>query len=311
MQISDIEISEILVKASTPQEFLQDLTDSSALASKALSYSELARKCSFSSRSFVRQLVLGQRRISLKSCEKICNGLRLPAQAGAFYRNLVKLQVCNASPAEGLAVKQVVCELQVSRSSLGRYNELVRNTNKAQRATKGDLEASLEEFNGGPDAKLDYQDFEKPFARHTIALWPFVYAALGGKGKSVEEISRKTKIEFLTTIRILDQMKKKGLVRVQLDRYFASAPFLSFGNMGGSEGFTKFYSVLLEQTGQALCGIDSLKNQSLYGAVFSIKKADLGEVAKKFQALLEEFAVGHEAADGDQLVTIQAAFLRR
>ena len=134
-----------LLEASEYRGFLSVLYTHNKKQSPQFSYAYLAKRCHFSSKSFIKEVIDGKKRLSIESTHKIIEGLSLPSLWGKYFFNLV-ISDDKAPGAKPLAAQK---ELRRLRHKLIEKKPLTVNENNSQ--------------------------------LFQLTAWPHVYAALGSE----------------------------------------------------------------------------------------------------------------------------------
>lgn len=238
-------------------------------------YAELARVMGFASRSFVRQLSLGEKAPNLSNHQRIALGLRLSSEASEFF------------------------SLMIEKESYGPSVHLEKRVENAELKLRRSLEKNIRRVR-----KTDPVPFEK---------WPFIYASLGTihQGRSLNEIVKISGQEEPVVSEILSYLVKKNIVDwdEKLNRYFPKEDLIEIGELGNS----RILKSLFKQTSmEALRRVDydMSQNDSLFhSSVFSVRRDQMPNLTRDLQKLLAQYAASAEDSNGEQLAVLSAAMV--
>ncbi len=268
------EVNSILAIAPDSQVFLHDTYQLMKQQIPSYSYASFARRCKFSSRSFARQLLTGEKRLTLRSLPQVVQGLKLNLGAAKLLEFMVKIE----NEQDVLSREQLQIKLQKYRQSFER------------RLTPKPID-----------------DWEQSVFLHP--QWPYVYASLNNQShRSTKEIAKIAKLPLELTTKILQSMLDAGMIREQDELFFTEQEYLELNNMVESDFSKKFFLQELErakQKAQKCFGADA---SCYFSSVITISKKNFSRFSTEFQELINRYNHDIEEPKGDTLVAITAAF---
>lgn len=273
-----LDIMSCLLKAKNSEEFLALAFDALKKSNPRIGFAQLARRMGFSSRSFVRQLVLGQRRLNLTNYKQVASGFKLNAEATRYLGLLIESE-CEKNTS---IRKKLPTELKHTREKLSK--SLSKNVKSVKQ-------------------------------NHVIGYekWPLIYAALGSqeKGRSLSDIIKLTGEPHSVCDEILEKLVVNGLARKCsfTSVYFPSDDIIHLGELGHDKIFQRFFR---ENLNRNLIRLEREFNHPMslfYSSAFSVKKADLPDLTKALQDVLEKYMVENETAEGDEIAVLSATLL--
>lgn len=269
------EISLCLLESKDAKGFVIKAFDIFLQAHPKANYAELARAMGFASRSFVRQLSLGEKAPNLSNHQRIALGLRLSSEASEFF------------------------SLMIEKENYGPSTNLQRRVENAELKLRRSLEKNIRRVR-----KTDPVPFEK---------WPFIYASLGSlhQGRKLKDIVRISKQDENVVLEILDYLVKKNIVDFdqKSNRYFPKEDIIDIGELGHSRVLKSLFK---QASMEALRRVDtemSHEESLFHSSVFSVRRDQMPNLTKDLQKLLAQYAASAEDSNGEQLAVLSAAMV--
>lgn len=266
-----------LLAAKNYQEFLQIYCDKKR---GGISYATLTKRAGFSSRAYVRETVLGRRRLTLPASLKFSLGMKLSADWKEYFHCLAALDCKDFLP------DQTPAEIQEKLKMLtGRLKQIRKP--RTQKSERPDL----------ADQVLRIQDF------------PLIYAAIGidDEQVTVADVVNRTGVDRKIVESSLQKMKKLGLILFEgqhitpLDNHFVLS----------EAGRSRFARELFLSAIRALshqCNEDFSSKEKLFHQSFlCVQKKDLPALKKQLDETILHFVNQALNNDGDKIVRILVA----
>lgn len=233
------------------------------------SYSNIARRAGFKSRSFPRDVVLGQKRITSSSLYPMIKGLGIQGALADYFKTLVNIEHPDTCFPE-----KTVLELRRRLENL--RDRLHRKT---------------------PAIGRDPYQAE---------FFPLVYAACGTKlkGVTLRDIEERTGLSSLQVSRTVEELIGMNLLQVRKERYFPAGSHLAFDGLGRSEAFKKLFFYLLNQSAdKARKNFDS-SHQLFFTSCFSVQRDHLPQLKEELRQCLLQFVDESENPNGNRVASI-------
>ncbi|MGZ5279130.1 MAG: hypothetical protein ACXWC9_04265 [Pseudobdellovibrionaceae bacterium] len=239
------------------------------------SFAEMARTMGFASRSFVRQLSLGEKAPNLANHQRIALGLRMTSEACDFFSTLIEKQHFGSSPQ--LDKKIEAAELKLRRS-------LEKNVRRIR--------------------KTDPVPFER---------WPYIYASLGSRleGRSYKDILRISGQEPSVVTEILQHLVQNEIIDwdEKQKKYYPKEEVIDIGELGNSRILKSLFK---QTTMEALRRVDSelgSREALFYNSIFSVRRSQMPDLTRDLQKLLSQYASSAENSNGEEIAILSAAML--
>ncbi len=243
-------------------------------------YTRMSRIAGFSSRSTVREVVIGRKRLAAGSLEKFVLGLGLKGDLREYFVLLVARDEERLNP-RGMSNKRIDARLETLRE------RMLRRTTNLNRELAGSILASRDRF--------------------------AVFAALGTaeRGATLEEVRTRSAIPCARIEVALSQLEKANLARRDGSRILPATTHFDFDALGHDVTFEKFYRAGVQETLHRLkkrpeCLRD--RNRLYFESIYSIDQSRIGEFRTKLRALCMQFVDKSEAPEGDMLAKFLVAF---
>jgi len=265
------QLAKCLLEAANPSKFLQRAFAVLCEAHPKTSFADLARKMGFSSRSFVRQLMIGNRRPNLQNCRQISQGLGLSSEASDYFELLIV--------AENQQLDPVAFDKKLNEAEL----KLRRSLDKGVRQIR----------------KTDPIPFER---------WPFIYASLGSpkQGRTLPEIVEMSGQNKTVCFEILEALQKKEMIHwdSKQQRYFAKEEIIEIGELGNSKILKNLYKLIALETLRRVDSDLSGGQALFHSSVFSVRKEQMPQLTKDLNKVLSAYMCSAEDSEGQELAML-------
>jgi hypothetical protein len=280
------QVSQILLSAESVCDFLAKYIETRKSARRGYGYSDLAKASQITSRSFMRDLVLGRRAMTLETLKKLSAGLKFT-------------------------------------NDQSKYLEAMMSIEKARKAKDPKLfnEASLRVESLKKKISSSAKKVATPETRHKTfgtETWPYVYSSLIDEktGATLEAIAHKSRVEIPACHEILNQLCEIKVVETRLENdqtlYFPTSTILSFDKMGDADFFqTSFIKNAQQMTKSAEKTFSDSKNRLFLDAIFSVESKKLPAFREALQKRILETVQEFENPHGDDIATFVCGFFRR
>ncbi len=264
-----------LLEATEYRVFLSVLYAHNKKLSPQFSYAYIAQRCHFSSKSFVKEVIDGKKRLSIESTHKIIDGLALPSLWGKYFFNLVM----SDDQLPGVTPMAAQKELRRLRRKLIDKKTLTVSENESQ--------------------------------LFKLTAWPHVYAALGSeeKGASLQDIlSRTVSLNTNLVESTLAHLVTVGMVIKKGKRFYAAQDTAFFEDLGKVQFFKNFYlqsvNHLFEKSRKDFNSPDSL----FYTISLSLNPTKMPEFRRDLAELLDKYTAEIEQPDGARVALLTCGF---
>lgn len=266
-----------LLAAENTREFLQLLVDTGS-GGKGWSYTQLARKCGFPSRAHCREIVNGQRGLTIGSFRKLRQGLGLKGEWRRYFETLVAFD------------NPRIMETPIESPKLHQRRERLRS----KLLQRYDESSICKE----PAPSLAQQR---------------VFAALGtsDSGSTITEIVRRSKLSEETVRGTLSVLVAAGSVLQVANgtkpRFAASQSHWATQNLGAKPEFVQVMTDSLRRAEERVVHQAKSPLHLFLASSFSIKQERLPELKQELQELLLGFIDQAEDPTGDVVVDLVIA----
>lgn len=263
-----------LLKQDNYRDFLKKLVDLMSIEN-AVNFSELSRKAGFTSRSFIKEVISGKKRLSLSSTAKIKKAFMLTSSLGNYFEALVALE-----------------EESVNIDQLS-YDDRVKQLKKLKRKILNELQTKN---------LLSHQKKQIFFDKYA----PDVYAALGasGNGVTVEQIVQKSGLFETQVVCVLKEFLDMQIVVEKRDRYFVQQGDLDIFDQGSNIAFQSVYLQSTLRLGDEARRAFDRSDRLFLHSVLSISKTKMPELKKKMQQLIVQMLDESQDDDGDSIAHV-------
>ncbi len=241
------------------------------------SYSYFSKRAAISSRSFPRDVILGEKRLTARSLPKFLKGLGLKGDLKTAFQCMVALE-------ENVDFK-------------GHSAERIRKT----------LEVSIERIAN----KLSDRKSESANIRNfNVANWPYVYAALGSKeeGAILNKIISMTGLNPVICKRTLDQMVLEGVVIFDIgsDKYYPQSLNIVVDRIGENQLYMQYFIESMDRAKTKAKSNFSNRENLFLNSIVSVKKSELNRVREDMKNIMVNYISDVEDKEGDKLLSILA-----
>ncbi len=277
---------EALLQAPDYRSFLRVFLAREGLDGRAWSYAQFTHRAGFSSRAYVREVILGLRRLTAKSLGGFVQAMGLSAEWKEYFRLLVSLEESDANFNGWSDDKR--------SNQLAKLRERLRRKNRPRLASEACPAFS-----------------EKLFELKCI---PRVYAALGTQegGANLEEIQARTSLpsaklrsalQRLMELDLIEELPEKGRMR-------AKNMHLIRTELGKCENFQSVFLDALDQAKlRATQSIDA-PDALFFVSSLSISRSSLPKLKAELREFLINFVDQAENSSGDVVVNLATALHR-
>ncbi len=263
-----------LLAATDYRGFLLAFYESNKKNNPQFSYSYLAKKCSFSSKSFLKEVIDGKKNLTYESCAKILNGLSLPQNWKNYLESLIELEIASAE-SEKILIKKNLALLR----------------QKLQQKKPVELKQN---------AGLYFKDKK----------WPYVYAALGNTqdGATLDQIRKRTRFSEMEIQRTLDFLLANNLVVKKEMRYLPLENTNFFAELGQSPFFQNFFLQSILNTGDRAQKKFDSKQDLFFSMSFSVNSQKMAQFKTELAELLDRYTQSTEDPEGDRVAELVCGF---
>ncbi|OFZ23103.1 MAG: hypothetical protein A2202_08270 [Bdellovibrionales bacterium RIFOXYA1_FULL_36_14] len=260
------DLQKLLLECKSYDDFLRKAFSYLQKENKIFNYSELARRGGFPSRSYVRQLILGQKNITWHSLDGICQAFDLTGLSKKYFTVLWEMS----------SIK--------NKEKTIKFNSKLLSLTKQIRGKKTQIDTSLYELED----------------------WPVVYASLGSEqeGASLNHIQERSKLDPKQCILILNHLEEKGLVRKSNTHYYPISNHIALNEMGSDQFFRKYYIKKLDAL-KIRAEKNFISDKDLYfQSTTCIPAKQIKKFRQDLRELLLEYVDTIESTDGDTTVSL-------
>ena len=271
-KLKPVEVDRLL-KRENYRDFMITFMQLRSAAGKPLSYAGLSRQLGIKSRSYPRDIMMGQKRMTPILLPKFIAAFGLDSNLKTYFTDLVEKEEpgCRVS---GRSLTDIV-------KSAERFRSRVR--------------------------------LELPTIRtediYMTAEMPRIYAGLGSveKGASFIEITKRTGLDEVRLKLILEKMVEVGLVLKKEKRYFALQIHLQMKDLKTDQMFKQYFiKVANDVIYEAQKKMNS-DDKLFFSSAFSVAAGRMPELKKDLRALLSQYVEASETAEGDKVVSLLCA----
>jgi uncharacterized protein (TIGR02147 family) len=265
-------ITEELLSVSNYRQFLAKIFSYLKTRSSGFSYGSFAQKAGFSSRNYLRDIMNGDKRMTVAAFPKICRGLKISGEWKKYLALLSAIDEQEMNP-ENWSKDKILQKLEKSK---GRIQKKVIT---------------------GPEPK-NLKFFES-------SNWLPIYAALGSveRGSSLHEIEKRTGISRATCQQVLEELYAHNVIRwdKSTDRFFPSTLHYVFNEMGKDKFFKRSFLRTSKRVSEAAERTFENDDRLFFSSVFSVDRAKLPEFKIQLRELLLSFV---DSVEDDQGTTV-------
>ncbi|OFZ47545.1 MAG: hypothetical protein A2381_10165 [Bdellovibrionales bacterium RIFOXYB1_FULL_37_110] len=260
------DLQKLLLECKSYDEFLRKAFSYLQKENKIFNYSELARRGGFPSRSYVRQLILGQKHITWHSLEGICQAFDLTGLSKKYF--IVLWEISNIKNKE----KKI------------KYHSKLAGLTKQIQGKKTQIDTSMYELED----------------------WPLIYASLGSEqeGASLVNIQQRSKLDLKQCVLILKLLEEKGVARQVNSHYFPISNHIALNELGGDQFFKKYFIKKLEALKKRAEKYFTSEQDLFFQSTTCIPLKKIKQFRQDLRELLLEYIDTIESADGDTTVSL-------
>ncbi|MES3039235.1 MAG: DUF4423 domain-containing protein [Bdellovibrionota bacterium] len=251
-----------------------------------LNQTELSRRCGFSSRSTLSQLLSGKRQFQFASASKLIEALELNEVQRQYFWNLIELENPEIK-GKARETSQIEKDLRSIRQNL--------NVESKQRKHLKTIPANIRNVLMRPN-------------------FPCVYAATGDgkKPATLAEICKRSGLKSNTVKEELDFLVEADLVSWNSEdkTYLAKEFHLDITQQGFSGYIQQQLQNNLKQAQQSALKDFSSQEALFYSGYTLVKKKDLPALKKELRSLMLKFIDDNYDGDGDQVQAITLSFFK-
>ncbi len=266
------------LKASNYREFLLAVLRAGQLNIPRGSLSALARRSGLS-KSFLTEVLRSKKGLSSRSLAKLSACFRLQGDHKRYFETLVARDERELREQVGLISDEDVAErLQYLRTRLLQKHDLGLQQSRWRRRSA------------------------KSFLSQDVF---YVYAALGStqKGTTMLEVSRKTNLDPVVVMRVLETLLAADWVRRQDDTYFASERAFDLQEIGEDIGFVQAFIESTKELSRKAEQLASAPDSLIFLSVVPVPENRLAEFKSRLRSMvldvLDEFQ--DDSTDSTQL----------
>ncbi len=263
-----------LLEALGSQDFLRVLYKKNKENSSNFSFNFIAQKCGFSSKSFLKEVIDGKKKLSLESAYKITTGLNFPSLWAQYFTELIKSE-----------------------------NEKLELKPKHQKERLR-LKSKLSHKAYEKEQDLGNILFQK------LQHWPYIYAALGESesGATSLEIEKRTGFSETTIKSTMEILLVEKLVALRGRRYYATSSTVFFEKLGDSEFFKDFFCRTILKSQELASRRFGSEDALFYSMALSLKADQMPNFRQELSELLDKYTSEIEDPKGSRVASLSCAF---
>ena len=265
------ELFQILHQAGTYREFLAGYYQVMKASNPRFSYGQWSSQCGFKTKSYLRDIIGGTKRLAAASVLPVRDSLKVSAAFKDLFLYLVS-QEENDCPVT-----------QETKSRLNKRVMALQSQVKFKENQNAQVQDEL------------FQNFD----------WPIVFAGLGTteRGSKLEEIVARSGLSESRVLAALSLMTQRQLVDKKGHRFY---PTSSSAILSGLErsAFKDFYIHSLENASFQARKNFMKKENLFFSLAFSIDPLKQQEFRNRLEQLLHEFSDEAESAEGKKVVRL-------
>lgn len=264
----------LLLEASDYRGFLSVLYQKNKEHQSTFSYAYMAKRCQFSSKSFLKEVIDGKKKLSLESTNKIIKGLGFSSNWAKYFLHLV-----------------ISSETQSLEEQKKSAEELQRYKIKLRKQKTSSLQLN--------DSGL-----------FQLSNWPLVYAALGDHdtGATFDEIQKRTGLSMPIIRMTIERLLKEKMVLQKGASYFALQETAFFENLAESKFFKNFYLQSVERLYQKARSNFESSDSLFFSMALSVDPKKMPAFKKSLAALLDEYTENIEDPNGAKVASLICGF---
>lgn len=265
---------ESLAACETCRDFILLMMDLKSREGQPFTYARLSRLAGLGSRSYIRDVITGAKRLNPKLVLTLSKALGLTGDLRSYFEALAERdeEACRIS---GRSTAQFARAVESARKRLLQREKAV---------SVGDRAFAVEHL-------------------------PLVYAALGDNqhGASIGEISKRTGLGAPKLLPVLERMKEMQLIRSTAGRYFATENHFSVSGLSASEVFRQHFISSAENAVASIKQRMASDDALFFSSSYSVRSDRLADLKADLRALLLRYVDVSEDSIGDRVVSLTCA----
>lgn len=265
-------IIESLLDATSAIDFLKRWQEGRQASDKKFSYSYIAKKAGYASRSFIRELVLGKKKITISSLDRLAKGFQLPKLWIDFFKTFAL----------------------IDNPSLRQQNE----QESILQLSKEKLRDRILGFYCPLNVNAD-EIYKFPHI-------PVVYAGLGStqQGADLKEIQMRTGLSLPEIQHVLDEMVNQQIIVLKSNRFYPKQRHINFTGIKVTDFFRNYY-VLQANKSASEAKNHFLSEEKLFlASSISINEKDMAKLKEQLKKVIYDFLDQAEVNDGDKVIQL-------
>lgn len=273
-------LDQALLKAQNYREFIQ-LAMQGDNSAKALSFGEVARRAGFASRSYVRDIVAGRKRVSAKTLPRLVRAFNLSGDRKLYFSLMVFLEEPDLREAS-MTSERIKARMDLARKRLGR---------RSKEATS--VLSSAETL---------FDD------RRTSQVFAAVH--IDSDGATLESVARLTKLTEQSCGAILERLVARGVIELREDRYYCNDAHLVFDGLHRDYFFKRAYLTELSHLKQCVETNFDRRDHLFLKSTFTIPAAKAQQLREELRKLMVQFIDDTSGTpDDDSLANLVVGFM--
>jgi uncharacterized protein (TIGR02147 family) len=258
-------------------EFLQNWFYSAKEKNQKLTFEAIAQRAGYSSRSFVRQVILGEKPMTAKALPRFINVMKLSKDQETLFRLL----------------------LEKDYSSFNIHK-------RDQKEIDADIRELQNKIQLKKSKKVNAAVLGSPLMKQAVLVYPYIGRE---KGTNAAELSAKCGVSAADCTLILKDFVKAGFVEKKGGAYFATERLLQVKEESSTELLKSHMRVGLSQFSNLVnSGVPFAKDQLLFRAQYSVEEKRAEEFKSRLRSLLVEFVEASEADEGKKIINLVCGF---
>lgn len=258
------------------RDFMKRVIEVRSANGKKFGYADLARISEFASRSYPRDVILGDKIPTLESVNKLIKGMSLQLELKEFFRLLIEVEV-----------------------------KSLRSPDKSEKEIKNILDNLRGRLLKKEDSLLKRKEY--PYSNPLI---PTVFAALGpqDRGASLEEVKSRTGQSGEAIKSCLKDMIDLGMTTFKEDRFYPNLGHVSLQYLSNKTYYKNYVRGSLNHILENLDQDFQKSGHLFFTSSFSIREADMPKLKEELRSLLLQFVDKTEVPEGDKVAHITCSF---
>lgn len=267
---SDESAARLLLCSPTYRQFLKNFIEIKKKRSKTYSFAELARKSEVS-KSLPRDIVEGDKRITVKTLPKFLKAMELPGMLEDFFVQLIELE-----------------------ENPGKRNILDRLAN-----------LYLETYFINTFSEKNFKDFRVPFLYAASGD-----SEKGARIQTLATRTGFSFTDIREVLRIMESLNL-GKVTADENGFVPSVSQIHVETEQGEVKFLEFYQFCLELQQEKIKNKSNLPGDLFYNDVFSVSEKDMEALKSELKKVLKSFVLKSENPAGDSVAVLNLGFFKQ